>query len=239
MRRRFVQARSFASREPANRTGFSAWGKRGMLARMHDSKFRKVASREDMSEEAAGIGSEEWFSRNCRAADFRRISFSRMNVCGGITIHRMRILWNSVVKLETQHRNPITQFHPSTRQIHQNSQAVAQLPPLAKGRGAREIRELSFSLSLSLCLCCRKVATVGEQTIPKSLRAIHVLATPWQPGGKHLNPPAHSSFPQKERTHRASTFSLRHCRPSFLPMPAGCTRNDGTGRKRVAAPSRK
>lgn len=91
-----------------------------------------------------------------------------------------------------QHTNPITQFHPNTCQIHQNS--VSQPPSPSAGRNLGEIRESSLSLSLSF----RKVETGGVQTIPKSLRAIHVLATPWQPGGKHLNPPAHSRFPQKE-----------------------------------------
>lgn len=62
--------------------------------------------------------------------------------------------------------------------------------------GRKEPRRNKRILFLSLSL--RKVETGGVQTIPKSLRAIHVLATPWQPGGKHLNPPAHSRFPQKE-----------------------------------------
>lgn len=101
-----------------------------------------------------------------------------------------------------QHTNPITQFHPNTCQIHQNSvsQPAAQPPSPSAGKKLGEIRESSLSLSVSLflCLSLRKVETGGVQTIPKSLRAIHVLATPWQPGGKHLNPPAHSRFPQKE-----------------------------------------
>lgn len=54
----------------------------------------------------------------------------------------------------------------------------------------------------------------GVQTVPKSVRAIHVLATPWQPRGKHLNPPA--PLHSRRRTHRAGTFSLRHCSPLLL-----------------------
>lgn len=58
------------------------------------------------------------------------------------------------------------------------------------------------------------------QTVPKSVRAIHVLATPWQPRGKHLNPPA--PLLEEENASRGHVLSLRHCGPLlFLPMPPG------------------
>lgn len=133
-----------------------------------------------------------------------------------------------------QHTNPITQFHPNTCQIHQNSvsQPAAQPPSPSAGRNLGEIRESSLSLSLSSQSGDGRCADYPEITKSHS-RLGYPLAARRQTF-KSASP---LEVPTKgERIVRAR--SLRHCRPSFLPMPAGCTWTVERVEKRVA-PSRK
>ena len=129
-----------------------------------------------------------------------------------------------------QHTNPITQFHPNTCQIHQNS--VSQPPSPSAGRNLGEIRESSLSLSLSLFAKWRR-----EVCYPEITKSHSRLGYPLAARRQTFKSASPLEVPTKgERIVRAR--SLRHCRPSFLPMPAGCTWTVERVEKRVA-PSRK